>query len=146
MAKKNPIEVIQALQGKEFPAVTPFGKWLKGRVVDGKENELILEFDIREDMANPIGMLHGGIISAIIGEMAGFTVYTMLTTGICSKFVMLNSNVDYLSPAKVGDKVIAKTRILRDGKIAVNVDCGLYRNGETHMANGTVNIIKLDNI
>lgn len=142
----GPIQAIQSLIGEEFPSRTPFGKWLKGHVIQAKEGELTLEFEVRDDMTNPIGLLHGGIISAIIGEMAGFTVYSTLSTGPCKEFVMINSNTDFLSPAKRGDKITATTTILREGKIAVTAETSLYRKGSMLMAKGTTNIIKLSNI
>lgn len=142
----NTVKAIQSLIGNEFPSRTPFGKWLKGRVIDAKDNELTLEFIVRDDMTNPIGLLHGGIISAIIGEMAGFSVYSTLSTGPCKEFVMINSNTDFLSPAKTGDKITAKANIIREGKIAVMVETSLYRKGSMLMAKGTTNIIKLSNI
>lgn len=140
------IEAILSLKGKPFPSVTPFGKWLSGIVVDGGEDTLTLEFDVRDDMANPIGIMHGGIISAILDEMAGFTVYSMLSTGVCKKFVMISSSVDFLAPARIGQKVKATTTITRNGKIAVNVDCHLVSDEGVLIAKGSINIIKLSNI
>ncbi len=72
-----------------------------------KEGELEIGFIVRPEMANPVGLLHGGVQNAIIDDVIGMSVATI---GLETFFLSLNLYADYLGKAKVGEKIIAKSK------------------------------------
>jgi acyl-coenzyme A thioesterase PaaI-like protein len=56
----NLFNLIKGKNLKNFP-VPPFTKWLNGKILSVKRGEIELEFETRPEMANPTGILHGGM-------------------------------------------------------------------------------------
>lgn len=120
----NPVlRYMQSLVGKKN-ADTPsgLGRWLMGEVVAVEDRQLIMNFEVRQDMTNPTGMLHGGAISAIMDEMIGALVMCM---GKSTYYTSVNLQVDFFAPAKVGDQLQATAYIVKEGRQIVHAGCDL---------------------
>jgi uncharacterized protein (TIGR00369 family) len=139
----NPIlERFKAYIDKELsPKFPPFTKWLGGILRQVEEGKLEVEFIVRPEMANPVGLLHGGVQNAIIDDVIGMTV---ATAGHETFFLSLNLYVDYLGKSKVGDKIIANSKIFRSGKQIVNAQCELRDIEGNIISRGTSNLLKSD--
>ena len=137
----NPVvQYFKSRIGKEVISEPPcFTKWLRGVLKEVEEGELTLEFLVRSEMANPVGFLHGGVQNAIIDDVIGMTVATL---GDGTFFVSLNLYVDYLGKVKVGEKVIAKARIIRKGSQIINAQCELFDIKGKIISRGTSNLLK----
>jgi acyl-coenzyme A thioesterase 13 len=122
--------------GPEFP---PFTKWLGGVLRKVEEGELEVGFIVRPEMTNPVGLLHGGVQNAIIDDVIGMSVATV---GHETFFLSLNLYVDYLGKAKVGEKIVAKSKIFRSGKRIVNAQCDLLDIEGNIISRGTSNLLK----
>ena len=73
------------------------------------------ELTVREELANPYGMVHGGCIFTLADTIGGSAA---LTHG--KPIVTVDSNIHYLSPAVNTTKLIAEAREIKYGsKIAV---------------------------
>jgi acyl-coenzyme A thioesterase 13 len=115
------------------------GGWLDGLLVEAEEGALSAEFEVRKDMSNPLGRLHGGAIAAIMDDLIGATVYSM---GIETPYVSLNLAIDYLRSAKIGDKVTAKAKVIRPGQTIMHTECHLYDIDGKLLAKCTSNLAK----
>ena len=118
---------------------SPVGNWLKGVMKYAEQGKLTVEFKIRPEMANPMGFVHGGIFSLIIDEIIGATIFTL---NLDNHFVTVNLNVDYFANIKVGELVIAKSNIIKQGKNIINVECVIYNSENKLLAKGSSNLIK----
>ena len=98
---------------------SPVGRWLNGRLTDIREGSMEVEFTVREDMTNPMGVLHGGIASTILDEVVGTMVYAL---GRDFAYVSVNLNCDFLHAARIGDVITAKANVIRAGKNIVHVE------------------------
>ena len=98
-----------------------------------------MEFTVRPEMANPAGLLHGGMQCAMIDEVIGMTAATLGRDGF---YVSLDLHVDYLEKAKVGDQVTAKSRILRKGQQILHAQCDLFDAGGKLISRGSSNLFK----
>ena len=128
--------------GKEFNnSPSPLGRWLKGVLKEADEGSITMEFTIRDEMTNPVGILHGGIAAAIIDDMIGATIFSL---GRTSFYTSINLVVDYLSSVKSGAIVTAKTKIIRPGRNVINAECILQRSNERLIARGVSNLLKVD--
>lgn len=73
------------------------------------------ELTVREELANPYGMVHGGCIFTLADTIGGSAA---LTHG--KPIVTVDSSIHYLSPAVNTTKLIAEAREIKYGsKIAV---------------------------
>ena len=120
----------------EIPS-PPFTQWLDGTLRRVDQGELEAEFVVRKEMTNPAGMLHGGIHSAILDDIVGMTVALY---GLENLYVSVNLSVDFLAPARVGDKVIARSKVIRAGKTIVNAVAELYNEGGMLLSRATTNM------
>lgn len=120
-------EALQKLKNipfSELDQAPPFTKWLNGVLKDIQpDGSLEMTFEIREEMCNPVGVLHGGIHSAILDDLIGFGV-TMLQ--LDKLYLSVNLSVDFLGKAVKGEVVTAKSRIIRKGNTMINAEAKLY--------------------
>ncbi len=121
---KTPLDFFKSQIGKHIEnGPSPAGNWLKGVLKEAEEGKLVVDFLIREEMSNPAGMLHGGIISLIADEMIGMTIATL---NLKNYYVSINLNVDFLFGIRKGETVRAVSKIIRKGENIVNTECQLF--------------------
>lgn len=136
----NPmLQFFQSQVGKSIEqSPSPLGNWLNGTFVEVQEGEMTLSFQVRKDMTNPVGTLHGGAASAIIDEVMGMSVYTL---GKEFVYVTVSLTVDFLDNAREGETIYAKAKIIRNGKMLINVECHLVNEAGKILAKGTSNLV-----
>lgn len=75
----NPIvEIFAARIGKvteDGPSAV--GNWLAGTVREAKEGEVTVRFTVRQEMTNPVGTIHGGMVSLMCDEVIGMTCFSL---------------------------------------------------------------------
>lgn len=116
---------------------SPLGNWLHGTLLAVDRDSCTVAYVVRPEMTNPAGILHGGVMAAMLDELIGMTVH--LEAGD-TFFASVNLAIDYLAAARAGDEVIARTRIVRRGKGIVNVEGTLALPGGTLLARATSNL------
>jgi acyl-coenzyme A thioesterase 13 len=125
---------------------SPFGRWLSGYLTDVQYGSLTAVFEVRKEMTNPFDTLHGGIISAIMDDMIGATVYSMELGGFHSN---VNFSVDFLDYTVLGEKLIVTTSVNRVGNKIVNASCLISVNRDKQLvqiAKGNSNLLKVDRV
>lgn len=136
----NPLlDMLRARIGTQLDDIpSPLGVWLGGTLRGVLDDGLEVAFTVREEMTNPAEVLHGGIVAAMADEMVGSTV--LIFSG-GRYHASVNLSVDFLAPARVGETVIARSRVIRQGRRLVNAECTL-RNGDGQiLARATSNLI-----
>ena len=136
----NPIlQFMQANVGKSLGmGPSPLAKWLDGTLVAADEGTLTADFVIRPDMTNPAGLLHGGVVAAIMDDLMGATVFAL---GAESFYTSVNLNVDYLYSARAGETIRARTEVIRQGKKIIHVECRITNAEGKLLAKSTSNLI-----
>lgn len=133
------IEYFRQYIGKpagEIPA-PPFTQWLNGKLLRVEPGEIEAEFVVRKEMTNPAGMLHGGIHAAILDDVVGMTV---ACCGLENLYVSVNLYIDFLAPAKVGETIIARSKVIRAGKTILNATAELYNQAGALLSRATTNM------
>ncbi len=77
---------------KDFP-VPPFSKWLNGKIIKAQYGVIELEFEVRPEMTNPTGLLHGGMQCALMDDTIGMTTATLGYGGFP---ISIDFHMDYL--------------------------------------------------
>ena len=119
---------------------SPLGRWLNGKLISVEEGSVEVEFVVREEMTNPLKILHGGTSASMLDDVMGMTVYML---GRENFYTTVNLNVDYLSPAKVGDTLLVKSKIIRAGKTVINIECVIHNNDYKIVAKCTSNMVAI---
>ena len=91
----------------------PFAKLLGMRLVDLKLDEAVIKIDMRDDLRQPSGVLHGGVTATLIDTAMAFSVRTRLTRDEATATIDLT--VHYLRPHVEG-VVRCTARVVRAGK------------------------------
>ncbi len=99
---------------------SPYGRWLNGFLQEASEDSFVMIYTVREDMTNPVKILHGGVTAGMVDDVMG-----MMLAALSDEFFFttVNLSVDYLSSAKVGEKVSVHSKIVRKGKQIINAEC-----------------------
>ncbi|TFF89082.1 MAG: PaaI family thioesterase [Promethearchaeota archaeon] len=136
------IKLFNASRGrtlKNFEAIPPFSKWLNGSIIEAQRGYLEIEFEIREEMSNPTGLLHGGMQCAMMDDSIGMMTATLGYEGFP---ISIDFHVDYLGKVKVGEKVKLIAKLVREGRNILHATAEIYNmNGEL-ISTGNSNLFK----
>lgn len=135
------IESFKSLIGKESKdhSPSPLGRWLNGVLLEAEVGKLTVEIEIREEMTNPAGIMHGGTAAAIMDEVMGMTTFTL---GQNAFYAAANLNVDFLRPGNKGEKVKAVSEVIRSGKTLAHIECKLVGENGKLIAKATSNLVR----
>lgn len=140
MNKDQILTYFKSQIGKDkFTTPSPVGAWLDGKVLAAEEGSLSFEFEVRKEMTNPMGILHGGISALIIDEVIGATVHTL---GHDTFFTSVNLSVDFLRSVPAGTRVKAVSKVIRSGKTIVNANCEVFNEEGKVLAKGMSNLVR----
>lgn len=96
------------------------GNWLRPVLENAAAGEVTLRFEVRREMTNPYGNIHGGMMSALIDETIGWAVVSLESP---QHYTSLNLNIDFLFAIREGDSLLATGRVVRAGKKIVHAEC-----------------------
>lgn len=133
------LQLIQTMLGTHMTqSPSNVSKFLHGTLLAAEEGTLTIEYLVREEMLNPAKVLHGGIITTMMDDAIGATVYTL---GHDVFFTTVNFAVDFFASVRLGEKVTAITKIIKQGANVINAQCELYK-AEKLVARGYTNLLK----
>ena len=137
----KPLALFKSFIGKDSAdSISPLMRWLNPNLVSAEEGELLFSYIVRKEMTNPMNSLHGGATAAIIDDNIGAAVYSL---GNTHAYTTVNLSIDYFSSAKVGEKIFAKTSIIKKGNKIMNAQCEVWNEDYSRMiAKGHSNLIK----
>lgn len=137
------IEFLKQQIGKESAlSPSPLMRWLNPVILEVEEGHLAFQYKIRKEMTNPLGGIHGGISAAIIDDAIGATMFSF---GEPYFYSTINNSIDYFSPAKENEIIIAETTVLKKGRQLANVQCEIWNADRSRLiAKGYSNLIKTE--
>lgn len=135
------IAIFKSLIGKDSSeSISPLMRWLNPSLISAEEGQLEFAYIVREEMTNPMNSLHGGTTAAIIDDAIGAAIFSL---GNSHAYTTVNLAVDYFSSAKTGDKIFAKTSVVKKGNKIMNAQCEVWNeDGSRMIAKGHSNLIK----
>ena len=114
------------------------GNWLGFTLEHIERGSARLTVPVKKEMTNPYGNIHGGMMSLVIDEAIGWAVVSLDST---LHYTSLTLNVDFLYAIKEGEKLKAESRVLREGKKIINVECHVYNMDGKVLARASSNLI-----
>lgn len=100
---------------------SPAWRWLGLRDVAEDEGVAVVEMTSTEDMANTMGMVHGGVISALADSAMGRSLRTIKPAVIRS--MSFDLKLSFISAAKVGETLRATGRVVHAGRRTAVTEC-----------------------
>jgi uncharacterized protein (TIGR00369 family) len=91
----------------------PFAKLIGMRLVDLKMDEATISIEMRDDLRQPSGVLHGGVTATLIDTAMAFAVRTRLSPDAATATIDLT--VHYLRPLVEG-YASCTAKVVRAGK------------------------------
>ena len=111
----------------------PFAKLVGMRLVDIRPNEAVIEIEMRDDLKQPSGVLHGGVTATLIDTAMAFAVRTYLTD--TEPTATIDLTVHYLRPHLEG-RAICTARVVRPGKRIFTVSADVHDDAGKLIATG----------
>jgi len=137
----NPIvEIFAARIGevtKDGPSAV--GNWLAGTVQEAKEGEVTIRFTVRKEMTNPVGTIHGGMVSLMCDEVIGMACFSLYNE---YHFTSINLTVDFLSAAREGDVLDVCAKVVRKGRTIINLECTVTNETGKLIARAQQNMVR----
>lgn len=117
---------------------SPFGRWLNGLLLEAETGYVAVEYLVRPEMGNPLGGLHGGVSSAIIDEVIGMMLVTLDADHF---YTSVNLAVDFIGNIRVGEKIITRAKLVRQGSKIVNAEAVIENENGALLAKATSNLV-----
>ncbi len=117
---------------------SPAGNWMGFTLEHIEKGKATISMQVRREMTNPYGNIHGGMMSLVIDETIGWAVVSLDTDNY---YTSLNLNVDFLYAIKEGERLKATSEVIRAGKKIIHVECKVYDMQERILAKATSNLI-----
>lgn len=138
---KRILKLFNAFKGQELKnhPVPPFTKWLNGKIINAEYGKVELEIEVRPEMANPTGLLHGGMQSAFMDDTLGMTTATLGYEGFP---ISIDFHIDYLGKVKVGEKVRVIAKVIREGRNIIHMNIDILDMNGNLVSSGNSNLLK----
>ena len=91
----------------------PFPKLVGLELVDLRPGEAVIKLEMRDELRQPYGLLHGGATATLIDTATAFALISLQTPGEQSTTVDLT--IHYLRPHTDG-KIVCTAKIVRAGR------------------------------
>lgn len=109
-----------------------FSQWLGIRVLDIREGFSSIEMDIRPEMINGLGIIHGGVTFAFADSCFAFACNNRNVLSVA-----LDTSINFVKPVHVGDTIRGVAHEIHHGK-----STGLYQIQVTNQHGHTVALFK----
>jgi uncharacterized protein (TIGR00369 family) len=123
-----PVTVPDLSSARQILAAQPFSVLLGARLTAFGGGAATLELDIRDELRQQNGVLHGGVLSYAADNTLTFAAGTVLGP----RLMTAGFTIDYLRPAD-GVTLRAAAQVVRAGRTRVVCRCELYT-VDTHAA------------
>ena len=97
-----------------------FNQWCGIEVISAEPGKVEIAMPWRSEVGQYSGFLHAGLIGALIDTACGFAAATVVGRVLASHY-----SVNCLRPA-VGERFVARARVVKPGKSQVFTSCELY--------------------
>ena len=97
------MEILQGIMAGEFPRA-PIADTLQMRLVEVELGRVVFEMTAQEWHYNPIGSVHGGVISTLVDSALGCAVHSQLPAGM--GYTSLEIKVNFVRPVTIATGTI----------------------------------------
>jgi uncharacterized protein (TIGR00369 family) len=101
-----------------------------GRIVSFSPGRCTVAIDMKPELTQQRGFLHGGVTAALADTAAGFAAYSLMPAG--SSPLTVEFKINLIAPA-AGERFLASANVVRSGRTLtiVETDVSAQTRGET---------------
>lgn len=114
-ASTEPLALLRGIN-----ASAAFNRWCGIEVLSASSGQAEIAIAWRPDLGQYAGFLHAGLVGALVDTACGFAAATVAGRVLASHY-----SVNCLRPA-VGERFIARARVVKPGRTQVFTACELY--------------------
>lgn len=118
----------------------PFSKLIGMRLVDLQPDVAVISIEMRDDLRQPNGVLHGGVTATLIDTAMAFAVRTRLA--ITEATATIDLTVHYLRPHLTGT-FTCTAKVVRAGKRIFTVSADVVNEDGKHIATAVSTYMRL---
>lgn len=111
----------------------PFAKLIGMKLLDIRLDEAVISVEMRDDLRQPSGVLHGGVTATLIDTAMAFAVRTRLP--MTEATATIDLTVHYLRPHLAGT-FTCTAKVVRAGKRIFTVSADVVNEDGKHIATG----------
>lgn len=111
--------------------IMPLAEHLGFTIKSSEFGQAVIEFEMKKHHTNPMGTLHGGVLSAFADTAMGVAFASMLEEG--ESLSTLELKINYLKPVWNG-KLLALGKVVKKGKLTGLVECDIVDEKEQLVA------------
>ncbi|MFF5294725.1 PaaI family thioesterase [Paractinoplanes globisporus] len=135
IGRRSGLELLQAIGKGEIPA-PPIMRLIDVASLEAEEGSVTLRLDPQEFHYNPLGSMHGGVISTLLDTAAACSVHTTLPAGI--GYTSLDLSVKFLRPITLATGRITCTgAVLQKGRRTALAEARLTDTSDRLLAHAT---------
>lgn len=127
-------------RGQEIFSNVGMMKNLGASLDEVTEESATASFIPGENAGNYMGGLHGGAVAALIDTVAFFPA-CCLPSG--RKLTTESANLHFFAAARLGEKITAVAKVLRNGKRVVKVEVSAFREDGKKIAHSIVTLLDI---
>ena len=125
---------------REAFALVPYAKLIGLELGKMKPGEANLYLEVRDQLRQNQGVVHGGAVASLIDTAAAFAVVTRLETG--ERVTTTDLTIHYLRPITSG-RLIATARIVRGGRRLFVLSVEVRNDNQVLVATAVTSYLKL---
>ncbi len=140
MSETNEIKEVSQSQkqtARDVFTKVPYLKLIGMELVDLKSGEAIVRLQMRDELRQPHGILHGGATASVVDTAMAFAVVTKLAEN--EKASTVDLTVHYLRPVTAG-AIVCTAKVVKAGKRLLTVSAEVVNNEKKIDCDGFVNL------
>jgi uncharacterized protein (TIGR00369 family) len=110
----------------------PFAKMIGTRILALSKDGITAELTVTEELANPNGVLHGGVLMAMADNLGGRSTIANLAPGWST--TTIESKTNFFASVPVGDTVHAECTALHKGRTTMVWQTRMTRKSDGRLA------------
>jgi len=129
------------LSSAKNPLICPVTKWLNPKLIFIDNKKMECEFEIRSEMADAFGILHGGIRATMLSDVLGILANCL---GDKVPVITTTMNIDFIGKAFVGDKVRVIAEVVNKGSSLIYMSGIIINDKKEIVAKGSTALFILN--
>ena len=110
---EQPLDPLKVERARAVFASVPYARFLGLQLGDVRAGEVTIYLDVRDELRQNQGVVHGGAIASLIDTASAFAVLTRIETN--ERVTTTDLTIHYLRPITEG-RMTATARVVRGGR------------------------------
>jgi uncharacterized protein (TIGR00369 family) len=137
---ENELDPARVARAREAFASVPYARLLGLELGEISRGEVTIHLEVRDELRQNQGVVHGGAVASLIDTAAAFAVLTQLELN--ERVTTTDLTIHYLRPVSAG-RLTATARIVRGGRRLLVLSVEVTNDQQVPVATAVTSYIKL---